>query len=446
MRTSAVDSLRRMRVQIPRRIQNILAPIFMNNREEPELRMVSLAILMRTVPGPQLIDQIAMTLTKERSNDVLSFAYYYMKAVSMSRNPLLQKLATHLQNALKLINVDEKTLRMSGLLHIPMYSDDEQEGIFLNMAAAFVGRQTLPVHLSTRWSSFLNDEFRIDDLSLSFSQQNAESTIQKLLQRASQYVFKQGSQSSRSTRAQRLAVQGQETPHDIYSMLGIKSRHSFMFKKNQAGTGRRNEEPSFASINFRVLDVDQFILPITANEGPTFLRALMAGQISSFISELGKGMNGRHIRNVMANSRREKRASIPSSVGMLLNVKQSFPLVTLVDMRTSASVETPSLSSPLGVKAQIEGQVAMNVAHIQKIEVWMCETFVTGVKSIRSLEINLPLNVELKSNMVHGLQAKIKMPTSKNIQLVGIHTIPMTFTTDYDQQTFVPKEKMYKVR
>lgn len=444
LRTTAIDCLRRMRVQMRRRIQNLLLPIFVNNREQPEVRMASLAMLMKTVPGPQIIDQIGLALMKERCQDVFSFAYNYLKSLSKTRNSVLEHQAIYIQNVLKLVNTDEKTLKSSGLFQIPVFSEDEHEGVFLNVIAAFSDRQMMPVHLSTRLNSLLNDEYQTDDFVLSFSQQNLDSTIQKLSQKVSEYIFQQGRSTNRANRAQRLANRNQETPRDIYSMLGIKSRHSFVHQQSLREVNKNSDDRTFAAISIRILDVDQLILPISTNEGPAFLQTLMAGQIPNAINQLSKLLSGRHIRNVLANNRMEKRASIPSSIGLLLNTKQSFPLIMLLDLKPSVSLETPSLSSPLGVKAQIQGQFAVNFAHVQKIEAWLLEMFVSGVQSVQSIEMNLPLNVELNSNMVHGLQAKIKMPQTRKIQLFGLHTIPATYTTVYNDQTYVLKEKKIK--
>ena len=140
----------------------------------PEIRMASLPILMKTIPGPQLIDQITNTISNEQSKDVFSFAYNYIKSLSKTRNPMLSKMAAHLQNAIKLINVDEKTLKMSTAAHLPLWSFDDREGIFIDLFAAFLNNQT--IHASASLSSLLANEFQQNDFSISFSKQNSEST------------------------------------------------------------------------------------------------------------------------------------------------------------------------------------------------------------------------------------------------------------------------------
>lgn len=124
----------------------------------PEIRMASLPILIKTIPGPQLIDQITNTISNEQSKDVFSFAYNYIKSLSKTRNPILSKMAAHLRNAIKLINVDEKTLKMSTAAHLPLWSFDDREGIFIDLFSAFLNNQT--IHASASLSSLSANEFR----------------------------------------------------------------------------------------------------------------------------------------------------------------------------------------------------------------------------------------------------------------------------------------------
>lgn len=134
--------------------------------------------------------------------------------------------------------------------------------------------------------------------------------------------------------------------------------------------------------------------------------------------------------------RMEKHSSIPSSVGMLLNVDRSISLLTHVDMRTSAAEQT----FPSTVETETRAKIAINVAQMQKIETRLFNIFVVRARNIKSQEINVPLDVKVKSKTVEGLQAKIRKINT------GFVSLQQSYTTEYDQHTLVPKETVFKVQ
>uniref|UniRef100_A0A915DX26 Vitellogenin domain-containing protein n=1 Tax=Ditylenchus dipsaci TaxID=166011 RepID=A0A915DX26_9BILA len=104
VRIYAIDALRRLRHQLkPQKIHSIVMPIYMNTDEKPELRMNAFSMVMQTRPSNAIVDQIAFTMTSEKSDDVQSFVYSTMKSASLSPIPEQQTIANQLKNALKLL-------------------------------------------------------------------------------------------------------------------------------------------------------------------------------------------------------------------------------------------------------------------------------------------------------------------------------------------------------
>lgn len=87
VRVQAIDALRRLRYLMPQKIQRILLPIFESTREHPQVRMAAFAMLMHTMPEQPIVDQVAYTLSKDRSQNVRSFVYTTMKVLSRSKIP-----------------------------------------------------------------------------------------------------------------------------------------------------------------------------------------------------------------------------------------------------------------------------------------------------------------------------------------------------------------------
>uniref|UniRef100_A0AC35EXW5 Vitellogenin domain-containing protein n=1 Tax=Panagrolaimus sp. PS1159 TaxID=55785 RepID=A0AC35EXW5_9BILA len=172
IRIHAIDALRRLRNEMPRKIQRILLPIFKNTMEIPEVRMTAFSMLMATFPEKVILDQITYTLHSERSNHVKSFVVRVYNALSTSVIPEERETAPHLRTALTLANVD---LDMScQYQRIPLYSGESQEGVFLNLASIFSTTDGIPKHLSASLDSLFNGLSEKDTISISLSQQNLE--------------------------------------------------------------------------------------------------------------------------------------------------------------------------------------------------------------------------------------------------------------------------------
>jgi hypothetical protein len=189
VRCKAIDALRRLNNYMPRKIQQILLPIFQNGREQPEVRATAFDILLSTHPGPAVVDQLVFTISKEANRQVQAFAYRQMKALTRSKNPIEQEMsvllggkfqaflsfrARHIKNALKLGMVDEQTLRNSGQWQVPVYSEQHQEGLFIKLAQFVSSRSSIPAYLHAQIDSFVNDQFQSGQVKLFMMQQGAE--------------------------------------------------------------------------------------------------------------------------------------------------------------------------------------------------------------------------------------------------------------------------------
>ncbi len=87
VRAEAIDALRQLRSQMPRKIQKILMPIFTSRHELPTLRMLAFAKIMETQPERALLDQISQSIYRERSTHVHAFVYSLMRTFANSTIP-----------------------------------------------------------------------------------------------------------------------------------------------------------------------------------------------------------------------------------------------------------------------------------------------------------------------------------------------------------------------
>ena len=92
IRVKAIDALRRLFTKQPRTIQQILLPIFLNNREDVSVRFAGLTTILRTQPEPSVIDQIFYAMRQEPNRRVKAYTHQTLKLVAESKNPADQQM------------------------------------------------------------------------------------------------------------------------------------------------------------------------------------------------------------------------------------------------------------------------------------------------------------------------------------------------------------------
>jgi len=437
VRSKAIDALRRLRTQMPHKIQQILLPVFQNNREVPEIRAAAFAILMYTLPEPQVLDQVTYTIAKCSNKQVQAFAYRTLKTMARSQNPTEQQCAKHIKNALKLANVDEQELRNSGKWRIPIYSQDQQEGLFVTLAQLVSPRSAMPAYAHIQLDSHLNDQFSINDIKLSLAQQEAEQWLQN--------AFSQGMQQP-STRGQRRSSDNDYSSNlrNIYTSLGIKSRRSyssqmdFSNEDNNDQQQQQRQQP-FAMLCIRTGDVDQGFIPLNERNMPELMRQAANGEQQISLARILQNMQGQQqIRGAIATNLCEKQAKIPTSAGVPLRIMSTVPVVATAEGHTQCNSESASLDSPLGVQCSAKVHAMATLVHIQKMECWT-PFLVSGVECIHSVELNAPIDAQISASYSQGITLKTKLPRTKTT-IVGAHSLPIVYTAEVEPKSGLTRE------
>jgi len=84
IRIECIDALRRLRTSQPTKIQQILLPIFQDQREQPEIRMACVSMILYTRPSQVILDQIVFSIQNDRSQNVKSFVMTALESLSKS--------------------------------------------------------------------------------------------------------------------------------------------------------------------------------------------------------------------------------------------------------------------------------------------------------------------------------------------------------------------------
>uniref|UniRef100_A0A7E4VJH3 Vitellogenin domain-containing protein n=1 Tax=Panagrellus redivivus TaxID=6233 RepID=A0A7E4VJH3_PANRE len=419
IRQQAIDALRRLRNQMPRKIQSILMPVFKNMREAPEVRMTAFTMILYTNPENAVADQLAYVLFHERSQHVKSFVYSALQVFAQSPVPVEQRLAKHLQSVLKMTAGAKDSGCNFG--RVPIYSEAQGEGIFVNWASVFSTNNMLPKHLGLSLDSALNGLLEKNAFSISLSQKDIEQYYQQLIDA----IYSQTSSSSRARRAS-MNKNGEEELDYIFDNLDIQTRDAM-------------DRNAFGMLAIRVRDIDTVIVPIADEFLPADLLKALRGERVSYSNLDWKLFEGKHFRSSAVASLHERSTKIATSSGLPLQVLHSIPTAVSIDGQIKTSFENGQ------VKLNAKAQPMFTAVHLISMQIWS-PIVATGVESMHTLNLNLPLNADVHVGMGaenEKFKLKLRLPEQKT-RLVSVHSLPVTFVRDFNTKTMMLGEPKVK--
>uniref|UniRef100_A0A183C2D0 Vitellogenin n=1 Tax=Globodera pallida TaxID=36090 RepID=A0A183C2D0_GLOPA len=413
VRVMAIDATRRLGVEMPRKVRNVLLPVFLNTREQPQLRIAAFANLLNAQTEPQVVDQLMFAIAREPNKEVQSYAYRTMKTLAKSQNPNEKRIAKHIKSALKMANVDEQQLRYSGKWQFSLYNAKEREGAFISLARAVSSRSALPAYAHAQLDSHFNDQYQLSNVK----------------------------QQQQQTRAQRQNLQYSTKLRSIYEDLGIKNRRSLFYDNEmdgstKIGTYQQQNIKPFVMLCLRSNNVDKAFLALDENIMEEQTRKMLNGQEKANWALLFG--QGQQLNTAILQNLNEKEAKIPTSAGVPLRILNSMPILANIEGQLKIKTESARLTSPLGFQLDINAKASARMAQIQKMELWT-PFAASGVECVRSVQVNLPLQGELNANWDQGISLKAKLPQQKT-QLANAHSLPITYIAKVDSNTNLVRE------
>jgi hypothetical protein len=405
VRQQAIDALRRYRNVMPRKVQRVLLPVFKNVQERPEIRMTAFSMIMSTIPEKSILDQVTFALFKERSQHVRSFVYSTLLTYSKSSVEAERELAQHLQGVLRLTKVNEDELRMSRFYRIPIYSQEQREGLLLNMAAGFASSNMFPQHLSLSMDSLFNGLLEQKNLEFTMNQNNLEQFLYKIYEKNARSILRADRRSTTEN--------GRELLEDVFNTLKIK---------------RSESKSAFGMMSLRVRDIDYVILPLSEETFPEMLKDMSLSDIIEAIRER------RNFRFNTLVSLHERVMKIATVAGLPLRMVHALPIVASAEGQTHVTVQDGKAKINLQLKPMING------IHTQKMELW--SPFVnTGVESVHKVALNWPIKMHLTASLNSEEKVKLSftLPEEK-VRLAEISSLPLTFIREYDSKTQLHSE------
>jgi len=444
LRMEAIDALRRLRTTKPQKIQQILLPIFQNQREQPEVRMAAVSMMLYTQPSQVILDQIVFSVQNDRSQNVKTFVLTALESLSRSPVAAEQQIAQHLKAALKFIKLAPEQMRNSRKHRVPIYVSEkqntEEQNLFIGLASIISPSNMIPVHLAASLRSAFNGDATQEKIQVSFSQKDLEQLYEKFSNAYERYDG-QNEQERQSAKDLR----------QIYSSLGIKSRRtgSYYLSSEESEessesiqrSGKIGPNQPFAMICIRSNDVDQIIVPVEEQKLPQLIRKFLSGEkYSEMFSELHSDFaTGKRFQAHIAVSVNEQKTKMPTSAGLPLEVTWLTSAVASVQGKVQGEF----------VRGKVQGEVKIRSSfigtHLHKTETWT-PVLITGVQSIRTVELNHN-DVTLKVEAGNGaIELTLELPKQEQKERVlGLHTLPAVYVQKFDWPTRTPLEPRLRV-
>lgn len=316
--------------------------------------------------------------------------------------------------------IEAENLRASRQYRVPVYSEEQQEGAFQSVASMVSTRNALPAHLAARMDLLLNEELECGAAELHFSQTDLERWYEKALQLVGG--------EARPTRGRRSQRRGSDQLRSMHSERGYKSRRSQIGRESQ-------QETPFGMLCVRFGDVDHVVVPIAEQHLPRAVRNALQGEKPRLSELLNAIPDSTQFRMASAMLYGEKRAALPTSVGLPLRLKQSIPVLSSVhgSLKIDVSAQRP--------KAQLRLHTVATPVFEHKVEVW-CPVAASGVTARQSLELNLPLEIHAQAQK-EQLKVSAKLPQQKQT-LAALHSLPATYTVEAPEKSEPQREQQLK--
>lgn len=426
VRAAAVNALRRLRKQMPHKIQRITLAAYQNAKMPQHTRSAALRMLMSTQPPSHILDQMLYTLAKERNHPLLNVAYTIAHAYAKSPLPENREMGQHLKNALKLTGVSKKQLNGASMnVQIPLFSEHHGHGAVVQLMSVFSDANAMPIHFSTSVDEIVGGKQHHDMFRIAATQQGMSHVLEQAVE--AMLSGAEDAYKTPTTRANRAAASAEQSTFDklrnIFSQLSIKTRKS---QPHNFKNGNNNVD-AFAMLTMRFADIDHAILPLDADD----VKAAVAYATSQGLLWQGSSAT-LGFRSLSLTSVAEKCAYIPTSAGVPMKIASAMPVLVCAEAQASKKDNA---------KVEIKGHLILTGMHTQKMGVESPLTGGAGVESARVVELNLPLNARAEMERDQNGQPIAKLIISvpqQKTRLFGAHTIAHTYIRESHKASEIP--------
>uniref|UniRef100_A0A1I7XU41 Vitellogenin domain-containing protein n=1 Tax=Heterorhabditis bacteriophora TaxID=37862 RepID=A0A1I7XU41_HETBA len=418
VRVQAFDALRKLRSTMPRKIQNILMPVYKDSNELPEIRMAALYQIMQTLPEKVVIDQIIYTMLKEKSQQVLTFTYTTLKNTAESTNPCEKTVASWVAKSLHAIPVPQRKMFDSRYMNWDMFSNEFESGAALNWAALFSNDSILPKEIMASIDSLIGGQWNKNLAQVGIFQHNIDTVLHKLLQKVEESGLEQ------------LVVRGKRStvfrPADMLRSL---------FEKLHITPRQSSQDDPHALLYVRYKDMDYAILPMDLESMPDQFKNIVrdgkieVGDIERIIAKGSQFyVNG-------ATFFYESTRKMPTALGLPIIMSTKMPTVWSLHGHIKMEIMPMSSVHFNGMRLRLVAKPSVASTHVIKVEV-LSPIVNSGIKLLHYSKLHMPVDVDMEINWEKKFTVKttFKAPESKK-HIAQIQSRPVTFVRVWKKMT-----------
>jgi hypothetical protein len=417
IRITAIDALRQMRKEMPRKIQRILLPIFQDRREHPEIRMNALYQILHSRADRTVLEMIMTEMIREPNAHVKSFL-----------NQLVYQMAEH---ANELYDRETATALRSMLKHFRLYSEEERNPLFsskfyssivavehnqihelasqLNFGVIFSNDSRLPKEIMATMNLLSNNRLIPNTYQFGMHQQNIEQFIERLFN------------AIESKDVDEILVRGRRSiaEESVNFLKGLYNRMKIASRRISS-----EQVAPLVLLYTRHQDMDTFFCLTDEESLPELIETFIVdGKVDVARFEL----NNFRFNWASASYGHEQQIKTPTITGLPLLTTIRIPTLTIVDGTISSSFSEKQEENHVRsakIHLKVEPKIATTV--IVKMEVFS-PLFTSGIKTFHSAQLRIPLNLVGKVHAPHWTpELEVHMPIEE-VRILHLQTRPSTF-------------------
>ncbi|CAD6187530.1 unnamed protein product [Caenorhabditis auriculariae] len=421
VRMEAIDALRLLKDQMPRKIQNILLPIYKNRQQTPELRMAAVWRIMQTLPEEPVLSQIVYQMDRESNQQVAAFTYRLLQSLSQSTNPCYKRVASNIQSILNFVRYQPQEGVLASFHQLPFFSEEALSGAQFDMAAIFGKNSVLPKELTASLDSVFGGNWNKYLVQMGFSQNNLDQIVMKALNKL------QKMDSEKTVVRGRRVQSGISLLKKLAQKMNIRSRSSSEeTQQPHAVFYLRYKEMDFAVLPIEVEQIERLVEKYVKNG------KIETSSIERLFNQLPE-FNNHHAAYFFDMTRK-----VPTSMGLPLAITVKLP--TVFSVQGKLSVELMSLES----RFTLEVQPSIAATHVTQMRFWT-PLFEQGTKSLRSIRANVPVKMDariiLKKDVEVELSLTIPQDKKTTIQVSSRPVAFLRFPTSEEMNYVEAEEK-----
>lgn len=423
LRVEAITALRHLNEMMPRKIQKILMPIYMNRREPSVLRMAAVYELLSTKPERPLLEMITKNLQTEPSLQVGSFAYSYLQTLANTTNPCMKKLKEDIKLALRFTREINPGLMYSKYIHLSMHNRYKKIGYDVEAYQVYGNYSVVPKFLGLTLNKNFMGFFQRYMAKVGIATDSLETLFYK--------VF-----GPEGYLKERLVERVRESPRDIrrgyetelkniFDELNIRPRSMFDMRSPKA------------YLFFSWLGQELGFIPFSTES----IKGMMDTDYFNLMNLESRLRQGIPLDHTYATLLDESEYKLPTTIGLPLRIRHRQPLVTNVKGIVKAEIEQET--RVLRIKPELKSSVALK--NIFDVEIWS-PMVSSGLAVHMKAKLHLPLMGEMKFDLKENSLVHIELKTpEERRELVVLETEPITFVRRFPETLKIWKEPETKL-